>query len=179
MYRMSLGISSSIARRMVSSRCEPTSASGLWVILVCRVGRRERGRPDGSPPPAGGGPCSEALESALARIGDLEEGVELGQLEQGFQVVVEVREPQLTALLANLLGQRDQDAEPRAVDVPGLAEVDEKALLSLLQLIEDLLLELLAIADDELPFHINHDDLSLLLDREAHDSFSRGGIRLW
>src|SRR4029079_11238415 len=72
--------------------------------------------------------------------------------------------------LANFLGQRHEHAETRAVDVTGLAEIDEKLLLALVELIEDLLLQLLPVADDELAFDVNHANLSLLLDREAHVS---------
>src|SRR4051812_26648949 len=67
---------------------------------------------------------SEALEATLARIRDLEQRVQLRELEQRLQVVVEVGEAQLAALLANLLRQRHEHAEAGAVDVAGLAEVD-------------------------------------------------------
>src|SRR5689334_9899208 len=46
---------------------------------------------------------SEALQRALARIGDLEQRIELGELEQRLEVVVQVRETKLSALLSNLL----------------------------------------------------------------------------
>src|SRR5665647_1615728 len=55
---------------------------------------------------------SEARQGALARVGYLEEGVELRQLEEGSKIVVQVGEPELPALFANLLGERDQHAEP-------------------------------------------------------------------
>jgi hypothetical protein len=42
--------------------------------------------------------------------------------------------------------------------------------LALLELVEDLLLQLLPVTDDELAFDVNHANLSLLLDREAHVS---------
>src|SRR6476661_1390663 len=119
---------------------------------------------------------SEALERPLARIRDLEQRVQLRQLEQRLQVVVEVGEPELPTLFANLLRQRHQHTEPRAVDVAGLAEVDEELLLTLLQLVENLLLQLLPVTDDELTFHVNHDDVSLLLDREAHGPVLSGGV---
>jgi predicted nucleic acid-binding Zn ribbon protein len=48
-------------------------------------------------------PHLEALESALARVRDLKERVQLRQLEQRLEVVVEVGEAQFPALLANLL----------------------------------------------------------------------------
>jgi hypothetical protein len=44
--------------------------------------------------------------------GNLEECIELGELEQRAKVVVQVGKPKLPALLANLLGQRDQHAKP-------------------------------------------------------------------
>src|SRR6185369_8367719 len=121
--------------------------------------------------PPTGGPRrvrSEARERAVARIGNLEERVELRELEQGLEVVVQVREPELPALLADLLGERDQHAQPGAVDVARLGEVDEEFLLSALELVQHLLLELLSIADNELAFHVHHDNLPFFLDRKAH-----------
>jgi hypothetical protein len=122
------------------------------------------------PPESPGGPCggAEAGQRAVARVGNLEEGVELRELEQRLEVVVQVREPELTALLADLFGEGHQYAEAGAVDVAGLGKVDEELSLAALQLVDHLLLELLSIADDELSFHVNHDDLPFLLDREAH-----------
>src|ERR1700716_676816 len=115
---------------------------------------------DGTPAPPGGG-AGRGARGAVAGVGDLEEGVELGELEQGLQVVVEVGEPQLSALLANLLRERDEDAESRTVDVARLGEIDEEFLLAALQLVENLLLELLSVANDQLAFYINHDDVAL------------------
>src|ERR1700722_3025046 len=112
--------------------------------------------------------ASQTLQAALACVGDLEERVEFGQLEQRLEIVVQVREPQLPALLPNFLGQRHEHAQARAVDVAGPAEIDQELPLALLQLIQDFLFELLAVPDDELPFDIDHYDLSLLGDREAH-----------
>src|SRR5688500_12908614 len=138
---MSLGISSSIARRTLSSGSVPPSSSGRWLIPFCRA---ERGNGDGARvrrrSPRWWEARSEALERALARVRDLEECVELRELEQGLEVVVEVREPQFAALLANLLRERHEDAKPGAVDVTRLAEIDQEALLALFELIEDLLL---------------------------------------
>src|SRR4029079_7542083 len=116
--------------------------------------------------------ASKALQRPLARIGDLEERVELRQLEQGLEVVVEVGQPQLTTLLADFLGQRDENAKTGAVDVTGLRKVDQELLFPALELIEHLLLELLPISDDQLTFHIHHDHLPFLLHREAHDVLS-------
>ena len=92
----------------------------------------------------------------------MKESVELGELEQRLQIVVEVRKAKLSSLLADFLGERNQYAESRAVDVTGLTEVDQKFLFAALELIENLLLELLAITDDELTFHINDDHVILL-----------------
>src|SRR4051812_20107169 len=127
---------------------------------VSRRRKRQRGR------------ASEAIERALTRVGDLKECVELGELEQRLQIVIEVRETQLSALLADLLGKRYENTKAGAVDVAGLREVDEELLLAPLELVQHLLLQLLAIADDELSLHINHDDVSLPLDRETHVAFS-------
>src|SRR5687768_5330357 len=117
-----------------------------------------------------GGPRegSEARQRAVARIRDLEQRIELGQFEWRLEVVVQIGQPKLTPLLPDLLRERYEDAEARAVDVTGLREVDQELLLSTLQLVQHLLLQLLSIADDELPLNIHHDDLSFLLDRKAH-----------
>src|SRR5215208_531575 len=131
-----------------------------------------RARPESRVPAGVRRARSEALERALPGVRDLEERVELRQLEQRLQVVVEVGQAELAALLANLLRQRHEDAEARAVDVARLAEVDEELALAALKLVEDLLLQLLSVPDDELAFDVDHDNLSLLLDREAHDRCS-------
>src|SRR5215207_4857959 len=110
----------------------------------------------------------KALECALSRVGDLEERVELRELEQCLEVVVQIREAELPALLADLLRERHEHPEAGAVDVARLAEVDEKLALAPLQLVEHLLFQLLPVADDQLAFHVDDDDVVLLLDREAH-----------
>src|SRR5207302_3659201 len=115
---------------------------------------------------------SEALQRPVAGIGDLEQRVELGQLEKGLQVVVEIGETKLATLLADLLRERDQHSEAGAVDVAGLGEVDQKLAPAALELIENLLLQLLPIADDQLAFDVDHDDVTLFLDREAHSLVS-------
>src|SRR5690349_20332252 len=46
---------------------------------------------------------SEGGQRRVARVGDVEERVELGELEEGAQVLVEVGQAQLAALLADLL----------------------------------------------------------------------------
>ena len=76
--------------------------------------------------PPSGGPRreSEARERAVAGVGDLKERVELRELEQRLEIVVQIRETELTALFTNLLGERDEDAQPGAVDVAGLRDGD-------------------------------------------------------
>src|SRR6516225_11626145 len=58
---------------------------------------------------------SKTLQRAVARIGNLEQRVELRELEERLEIVVQVREAQLPALLTDLLRQRHQHAESRAV----------------------------------------------------------------
>src|SRR5438105_5630938 len=123
-------------------------------------------------PPADAG--SEALQRALARIGDLEQRIQFRELEQRLEVVVQVREPKLPTLLSNLLGQGHEHAESGTVDVSGLREVDEKLLLTTLQLVQHLLLQLLPVADDELALDIHNNDFRLLRDREAHEVSPNG-----
>ncbi len=52
----------------------------------------------------------ETLQADVARIGDPEQRVELRQLKKCLQVLVEPGEPEFASQLANLLGQRHQDA---------------------------------------------------------------------
>src|SRR5487761_2696157 len=51
---------------------------------------------------------SEAREGQVARLGDLEQRIQLGELEQRPQIVVERGQAQFPALLANPLGQGHQ-----------------------------------------------------------------------
>src|SRR5438045_8871208 len=111
----------------------------------------------------------------LPCVGDLREGIQLRQLEKRLEIIVEVGETQLATLLPNLLRQGDEHAESRAVDIAGLAEVDEKFLLTLLELIEHFLLQLLAIPYNQLTFYIDHDHVSLFLDRETHSDVLQCG----
>src|SRR5688572_21087547 len=177
MYRTSLGMSNSTARRTCST--ERVSSPGIGTLAfssmrcTCAGVDANAFRRRAAPPRSPRAGTLEALESALARVRDLEEGVELRQLEKRLEVIVEIRESQLTALLTNLLRQRDEDAQPRAIDVSGLAEVDQELALPLLELVQHLLLQLLPVADDELPLHVHDDDIALLPDREAHVWFSR------
>src|SRR5687767_10517246 len=98
----------------------------------------------------------------------MEERVELGQLEQGAQVLIQVGQTQLAPLLANLLRQADQDAEPRGIDVARIREIDQELARAGLELFEDFLLELLAVAHDELSLNIDYRHVVLLLHIEAH-----------
>src|SRR5690348_2114264 len=118
------------------------------------------------------GASSKALQCSLARIRDLEERIELGELEERLQVVVQIGESQLTALLPDLLREGHEHAETRAVDISRLREVDEELLLAPLQLVQHLLLQFLSVANDELALYIHHNDVCLLRDREAHEVFS-------
>src|SRR5688572_6469206 len=143
MYRTSLGMSNSTARRTCSTERVSSPGTGTLAFSSTRctcagveaTAFRRRAAPP-RPPRAG---TLEALESPLARVGDLEQRVELGQLEERLEIVIEIREAKLPALLANLLGERDENTEARAIDVSSLAEVDQELALPLLQLIEHLL----------------------------------------
>src|SRR6185503_13306084 len=97
-----------------------------------------------------------------------EQGIQLGELEQGLEIVIQIRQTQLTALLPNLLRQGDEHAKAGAIDVARLAEVDQELFLTLLELVQNLLLQLLTVSNNKLAFDIHHDDLSLFLDRETH-----------
>jgi len=52
-----------------------------------------------------------------------EQRVEARELEQGPQVLVEIREPEGTVGLANLFRQRHECAEAGAVDIARISEV--------------------------------------------------------
>src|SRR5215207_7103183 len=100
MYATSLGISTSRETRSPASGGRDAAMWGNgggagWG--TSRQRRRCAGPPEGGPREE-----SEARERAVARIRDLEQRVELGELEQGLQIVVEVGEPQLPALLTDL-----------------------------------------------------------------------------
>src|SRR5439155_725591 len=68
----------------------------------------------------------ERGERFLRRLRNGEERVQLGELEQRLEILVEAGEPEVPALLADLLRQRNQDAEPGRVDVARLGEVDDE-----------------------------------------------------
>src|SRR5262245_59302195 len=92
---------------------------------------------------------SALLPLTVSRRIDVEEGVELGELEKGPEVLVEILEEKLSAVLANLLGQRDEDAESGAVDVAGVGEVDDEAAPTSIDLVQHGLLELATVRDHE------------------------------
>src|SRR6266516_1451671 len=69
---------------------------------------------------------SERGQLFLGGPRDGEQGVALGELEQRLHVGVETREPQLPTLFANLLRERNQDAESRRIDVAGFGKIDDE-----------------------------------------------------
>src|SRR5690606_33765577 len=69
---------------------------------------------------------SEGSESLVAGPGNVKQRVQLGQLEERAQVLVQVREPQLAALLANLLRQADQYAQTGRVDIACRRKIDQE-----------------------------------------------------
>src|SRR6266545_217216 len=120
---------------------------------------------------------SECGQRLLGGPADGEQRVELGELEQRLEIGIEAGEPQLPALFADFLGERDQHAEPRRVDVPGLAEIDDELAGAFLERLEDVLLQLLAVADDELALYTDDDDAALvLLQGEPHADYP---FRVW
>src|SRR5262249_30649663 len=123
-------------------------------------------------PPSGGrrgadGTASDARlkagEGLLGRLGDGEERVELGELEERAEVFVEPGEPELAAGLADLLGEGYQRAKAGRVDVSRARKVDQEAPLAPVQRRLDEVLELLPIAHDQLPFDLHHRDAAGVL----------------
>src|SRR5690606_16835351 len=121
----------------------------------------------------GGGTASEGSERFVPAVRDVEQRVQLGQLEQRPQVVVEAGQAQLAALLADLLGQADEHAEAGGIDVARPGEVDQELACAALELLEHLLLQFLAIADDELALDVDRDDVGLFPHLEVHGSLMR------
>src|SRR5688572_33338296 len=109
MYRTSLGMSSSTARRTRSTERVSSPGTGTLAFSSTRctcagveaTAFRRRAAPPR--PPRASPRTLEALESALARVRDLEQRVQLRQLEERLEIVVEIGETQLPTLLANLL----------------------------------------------------------------------------
>src|SRR5205807_3960706 len=109
-------------------------------------------------------------ERLLWRARDREERVQLGQLEQRLEIFVQAAEPEVSTLLADLLRERHQDAKAGRIDIAGLGEVDDELLATGFERVEHFLLQLLTVADDQLPVHPDHHHAVLvLLETEAHD----------
>ena len=86
-----------------------------------------------------------------------------------MQILVQARQPELPPLLADLLGKRHQDAEAGGIDVAGTREVDDELAGARLDRVEDLLLQVLAVPDDELAVHADdYDSALVLVHAEAH-----------
>src|SRR5690606_28104363 len=66
----------------------------------------------------------------------------------------------------------DQHAQAGRVDVTRLREVDQELARPALELLEHLLLQLLAVADNELTFDVDRDDVGLFLHVEVHGSLT-------
>src|SRR5512146_3571840 len=93
----------------------------------------------------------ESGERLGGSLGDLEEGIELGELEQGAEVVVQAGQPQLAAELPDLPRDGDERAEAGGVDVAGMGEIEEELPVAGGEGALDEVLELVSVADDELP----------------------------
>src|SRR5690242_4584720 len=112
---------------------------------------------------------SEGGEGFGRRLRDGEQRIELGQLEEGLQILVQAGQAEVPALLPDLLGEGDEDAQSRRIDVARGREIDHEFPGAAVQGLEDLLLQLLPVADDELPVHADHHDaLGVLLETEGH-----------
>src|SRR4051812_10818064 len=117
MKRTSFGMSSSITRR--SGAPDGLGSAAIMCPRYASEGENGSGRRRKSPEGARSlweWRCSEALQRAIAGVGDLKQRVELGKLEERLEIVVQVGQPKLATLLADLLGQRDEHAEAGAVD---------------------------------------------------------------
>src|ERR1041384_8524293 len=134
---------SSTQRRSAGTRSSTDSAAGTPVAAGVRRTHRRSGAARSSP-------ISEPREGFLRGGRNVEEGVELRKLEEGAEVLVEPRDPELAAQVANLLRQRDQRAEPRRIDIAGPAAVDQEAALAPVESLLHQPLQLLAVAHDEL-----------------------------
>src|SRR5207249_4093497 len=126
-------------------------------------------RRGGGEVPAGWSWPLEGGDRLLGCLQDGEQRIQLGELEQRLEIFVEPRQSQIPALLADLLRERDQDAEAGGVDVAGAAEVDDELLGAALERVQHLLLELLPVADDQLPVDAHDDDpLGIFPQVDAH-----------
>src|ERR1043166_5674118 len=134
---------SSTQRRAARPRSSTDRAAATPVAAGVRRTHRRSGAARSSP-------ISEPREGFLRGGRDVEEGVELGELEEGAKVLVEPRDPELSAQVADLLRQGDQRAEPRRIDIAGLAAVDQEAALAPVEALLHQRLQLRAVAHDEL-----------------------------
>jgi hypothetical protein len=97
--------------------------------------------------------------------------VELGQLEEGPQVLVQRREPKFPALLPDLLREAHEHSQPGGVDVAGAREVHQELPFPVLQLIQDAGLQLLAVSDDELSVHVDDEHIPFARYLKRHEAF--------
>src|SRR5688500_1070289 len=130
-----------------------------------RVPERRTQRRSGAALPSS---ISAARERLVRGGRDVEEGIELGQLEQGAEVVVEAGDPELTGLLANIPGETDQRPQAGGVGVSGLGEVDHELPLPPVESFLHQALELLAIPHNELAFHLEDGHAVVLGLAESH-----------
>src|SRR5215218_4098945 len=105
----------------------------------------------------------EAGEGLLGRLGDGEERVKLRQLEEGAEVIIQSRKSELSAGFAYPLRNGYESTQTRRVDVPGAGEIDQKPTVALFDRGLNHILQLLPIADDELPIYLYNGDSSGIL----------------
>src|SRR3989304_2335923 len=173
-----------LARQCRASRSTASStiSRSVGTRRLISTARSPRSAPDRAPSPCGGvtgalrthrrsgaSPKSEAGEGLLGGVGNREEGVEFGELEEGPEILVEPGEPEIAAGVAELLGQRHEGPQARRIDVAGVGEVDQHLPITGLDGVQHLLLELVTVAHDELPVHADHYHAPCVLsDRETH-----------
>src|SRR5262249_23613803 len=135
--------SDSATRRLNRAVCAPSPEARQWRAMRSTassttsrsVGTRTEitASPSASsgPPPetrrtqslSGLRPASESGEGGSWGVSNVEQRVELGELEEGTEIFVQAGQAELAFRLANLAGKRDQHAETRGIDVPGVGEV--------------------------------------------------------
>src|SRR5690242_12170203 len=99
----------------------------------------------------------ESGERLGRSLGDLEEGIELGELEEGAEVVVQPGQPELAPELPDLAGDGDECAQAGGIDVARVGEIEEELPVAGREGALDEILELVTIADDELPVVPDHE----------------------